>query len=359
MRGPRRVLLLALLACVVGGVFTWQLQARLKRERTFLRACAEGQIRTVRRLLDEDRSLARLRTSANLTPLHLAVDGYQLDAVEALLERGADPGARGNGNLTPLLCATQRGFSTPARQLLEAGAPVDEPDMDGWSPLHWAVCAGSEGLAGLLVHHGADPGRKDSSGRSPLDLALRMGPPSMLERLAPGRADREGIRMAPLQDLAARGRTRELQAAVRAVPSRICAQDAYGYNVLHWAYRERHDYLAENVDLSGNPYRNLATNQPGALGLTPLHFLVLGQSDSALTRCLDKPSANLEARDEDGQGPLHWALKLRDQAAVRRLVLAGADVNAEDHRHRTPLALARLYGLRDSLRLLEERGARE
>ncbi len=82
-------------------------------------------------------------------------------------------------------------------------------------------------------------------------------------------------------------------------------------------------------------------------GTTPLHQVVDPASPSLES---DYPStiaelvatgAHVDAHDEFGDTPLHWAAALSNPAAVKALIGTGADVNARGQADYTPLHCAR------------------
>ena len=64
-------------------------------------AAAVGRARGLEELLDAEPGLTRARSPAGTTALHLAARYDQRDAVELLLERGADPAAPDGDGRTP------------------------------------------------------------------------------------------------------------------------------------------------------------------------------------------------------------------------------------------------------------------
>ena len=91
------------------------------------------------------------------TPLHKAA--YYSGAPEvmkSIIGRGADVNARDKGNWTALHLATRNGHLEAVNILLDAGAELTVQDSKhGWTPLHLAVITGQMEAAKLLVAAGA------------------------------------------------------------------------------------------------------------------------------------------------------------------------------------------------------------
>jgi len=81
-----------------------------------------------------------------------------------------------------------------------------------------------------------------------------------------------------------------------------------------------------------------------------------GALDTAIGRAL-KDGSGLEARDRDGRTALMLATIANDVAAARRLIAAGADVNARDRIEDSPYLFAGAEGLDDILLLTLANGA--
>lgn len=74
------------------------------------------------------------RESAGWTPLHAAAWSGRIDAVEKLIEEGADVNARDEFGDTPLHAAVIQGREDVARLLISKGADPDAKDKSGWTP---------------------------------------------------------------------------------------------------------------------------------------------------------------------------------------------------------------------------------
>ncbi|XP_047101137.1 poly [ADP-ribose] polymerase tankyrase-1-like isoform X3 [Schistocerca piceifrons] len=116
------------------------------------------------------------------------VQAAQLGAVgqlRALIDAGADPGARGEWReFTALHWAAWRGDVEAARLLVGAGAAVDARDDDRRTPLHWAAHSGHAQVAAALLAAGADRGARAGDGRTALALARQNNHRRLVEMLS-------------------------------------------------------------------------------------------------------------------------------------------------------------------------------
>ncbi|MCZ4550351.1 ankyrin repeat domain-containing protein [Gordonia rubripertincta] len=85
--------------------------------------------------------------------------------------------------------------------------------------------------------------------------------------------------------------------------------------------------------------------------------ITMSTSPSPVPTSARAPDPALEIRDADGRTPLVVATKSRDTDAARRLILAGADVNAKDNLQDSAFLYAGAEGLDDILVLTLDHGA--
>lgn len=188
-------------------------------------ACGEGNIKTVRRLLDSGVNVDS-RNSQHFTSLMAAAIRGQAEVVELLLNRGADISLRDKGKFAgtaihkaitalqtgvehsylkdgewvtkdkgkPVECVrlllkfgadpndvrsdgnfpiiSAAGEAEVVRLLIDAGAEVNKEERDGGgTALHWAVLYENIEAVGLLLDAKADVSPVDEKGRTPLDIA--------------------------------------------------------------------------------------------------------------------------------------------------------------------------------------------
>ena len=113
----------------------------------------------------------------------LAAFNGQADALNQLLDAGANPNAQTRTGTSPLMLAVHGGQHECTRILLERGAKPSLATLEGYQPLHEAVARGDEIATQLLLKAGADPNAFDHRGRTALHEAARLGHPGILRLL--------------------------------------------------------------------------------------------------------------------------------------------------------------------------------
>ncbi|MDB5708635.1 MAG: ankyrin repeat protein [Sphingomonas bacterium] len=117
------------------------------------------------------------------TALHVAAAAHRPAMVRALIERGADVGARNRRGATPLHYAADGSPGAvrwnPADQaatialLIASGADPNATDKNDVTALHRAVRTRCAGAVAALLGGGADPRRTNGNGSTPAMLATR------------------------------------------------------------------------------------------------------------------------------------------------------------------------------------------
>src|SRR5262249_14534120 len=120
------------------------------------------------------------------TPLLLAAEVNNLDAIKALVEAGADPLIATEQGTTPLMMAAGAGTDVQrerapeeravaietAKFLVEHGADVNAAGQYGWTTLHAAAYQGMNDVIEYLVSKGAKIDQKDEFGQTALSISL-------------------------------------------------------------------------------------------------------------------------------------------------------------------------------------------
>jgi ankyrin repeat protein len=356
---------------------------------------------------DESANVARLflqlgmdvnaRDKHMATPLHLASAHGYCEVALALLDHGADVHAQNIDGQTPLhqvsLGSEYQGkdYHHLARLMLERGADVNARDKDQATPLHSACYMSKLETTRVLFFHGADIHARNVQGQTPLHIVSRgvhryydeQSEPDLVELLLSRGADvnaQDNDQATPflLACFFLKPRTAEKLfqngADVNAV--NIHSQNAWhllSQNQSYYYYRESTlarfgvFFLDNGVGVHGRDKDEK----------TPLHLACYyGQLDVAVM-LLDH-GAQVNASDIRGRTPLHqvtlgigncdytnadmesWELDEHLRRVIRlarRLLESGADVNAQNKEHETPLHLASRLRLHEMARLLLENGA--
>lgn len=146
-------------------------------------AARTGDADRLRAMLAEHPQLANMENGDGLTPLGYAAHYGSKEAVQALLEFGAEINATSHSRISFIpsntalhaAIAGERSMDV-IRLLLASGARTDIRDSNGHTCLHSAAFHDdSEALIWLLIEHGADPNAVGEQGETALSLAEERG----------------------------------------------------------------------------------------------------------------------------------------------------------------------------------------
>ncbi len=286
---------------------------------------------------------------------------YRLDIEEvrkALLE-GADPNERcsrtGRSTLNRaiggLLVADSMGTLLPQVEekvikilglLFNAGAKIRQDDS---TILHGPVIAGAKNVTQYLLEKGADCNGVDDRGNTPLTLAAEFRHPEIIELLKQYGAkplDKSMNTQITLISTARRGDFVSMKQALSS-GALVNGRNPAGETALTVAIRESHFMIVEELISSGAD-----PNLPGpyiGLGYSPLHLAVFKPRRSfeygaaaEIVRTLLKSGADVFSdKGYKRQTPLHIAVEMNNEIAVRLLIDAGAKVLTRDDDGKTPL----------------------
>jgi ankyrin repeat protein len=119
------------------------------------------------------------------TPLALAAEINNFEAIKVLVDGGADPLIPTESKTTPLMLAAGGGVDVvrprsakerataiqTVKFLVAHGAAINDAGQFGWTPLHAAAYQGLNDVIKYLVANGADLNAMDSFGQTPLSIA--------------------------------------------------------------------------------------------------------------------------------------------------------------------------------------------
>jgi ankyrin repeat protein len=227
----------------------------------------------------------------------------------ALLKKGADANARGAFGTPPLHWRVRVDDLEGAKRLLKAGADPNGLTERGVSPLSLAVANGNAEMVGLLLQAGADANHAEPTGETPLMMAAQVGVLAVVEQLLKH-------------------------------DSHVDVRDPnFGQTALMFAARAGHaDVVSALLAQGANP--NVATN----VGQTPAFIKPnsvpgFGYGVGIIRGGVPADRGRREPTP-GGMTPLLYAARHNHVEVARRLIAAGADVNAKEANGIWPLLMA-------------------
>lgn len=264
----------------------------------------------VRLLLEKGADVQR-KTKQGSTALTLSIQQGSAEITELLLAHGADPNViaitSGAGpqqlKFGPIHSAAAQGDVASIKTLLKHGADANLLDRLQRTALHWAVEGGHADAVHELIRAGANVDVQDSTGDTALMRALAKGRTDLASQLIEKGAD---VNLANLSN---------------DFPLLLCIKNRYNALI--------DPLLSKGADLS----------QKGPYGYTPLHVACGQLGGLDLVQRLIRHQAQVNARDNAGNTPLHYAAVSGAAEVIQLLLESGADPEAANAAKETPLAM--------------------
>ena len=138
-------------------------------------AAMTGQVAQINLLLQKAPNTLNAPSSFGTTPLFVAIQHGQAEAVKALIDANANLNLRLYGSYTPLLSALHEGNKEVIEQIIPHvnREQVNVSTEDKITPLMLACELNDPALVNTLIEKGADINAKDKQGYTALDTALR------------------------------------------------------------------------------------------------------------------------------------------------------------------------------------------
>ena len=320
-----------------------------------------------------------------LSFFHAACLRGNVPSIQLLLRNRADPHASYSPRASSCLHLAVAN-ETPAvleYLLKKVGLETDSIDCFGNTPLHDAAATRPDEFIESLLRHGADRSIENTRGQLPFHFAIANGQLKnnidilkrlMIDSKTLEKPDLDGVR--PLHAAARCGALSVVQWLMEEFVE-VDHVDDYGRTVLHMAAgspsTDSTDILAALLDGGSS---GLDVNAKDSADMTALHHVFYEYETSqqlqhdrfssldpavaaANARFLVQSGADLSARDNGGNTPLHLAAWRGIMEAVRLFLRHGADPNARDVNGLRPLELAEMEGVRELLEQAMEDGPPE
>lgn len=335
------------------------------------------------------------------SPLHYAAYSGHVPVTKLLLGRLAKVDTRSKDKTTPLHISIQAGMKYVTAVLVNNGADPNLQDSKGMTPLHYAVhkdtltnnkCPAkhTRDIVDFLLRKQADISISNNDGETPLHLALNSSVDQNIIKLlavqmkknnTPLKENRFGLSaihicrsVSSLQLLISAGASIDQLTADGRTCLHICSndfdcvqflvskgadktiKDKQGRIPLHSAVTQSRPCL-DTIKLLAGEYT--LVNAVDKNGMTPLHLLCLnkytvitmsdnkktikeqtiGSNNDPILEYLVNNGADVDAQNIIGQTPLHLALKHKLYDKATYLLINGANLDIDDHRHVTPRKL--------------------
>jgi ankyrin repeat protein len=292
-----------------------------KGETALFRAAECRKTAMVQYLLDKGASV-HMRNKDSETPLHKAVINKHNDILLMLLDKGADVNVADAEGKTPLHIAAKKGNNEAAQALLSRGAKVNAEDSKKRTPIFYALEQAEDSMVGFLIDVGADVNHKDEYGKTPLFIAASWGSLEAIKMLCKAGAN-------------------------------IHEKDIFGKKAILEAISSHkvdkiRFLLEKGADINGR-------DNDGETGL----FAVVAYRTIDELRDLIALGADPAIKDNTGRSILFKAINNKDKAILTYLVKeAGLNISEADKKGNTVMSLATAAGEAETIKLLQELGAK-
>ena len=269
-------------------------------------------------------------SSKGNTSLHAAVlGGCSKEALQKIIEYGADVNATNQLNQTALELASQKGDDDALNVLREAESTSSSVSIKGNTLLHAAVL-GDKNKQVLLsaIHHGADVNATNSENESALLLASRRGNLDIIHALLSSGADPtiasvEGNTW--LHYAVNGGCSIEVLTVIVGNGADVNATNNKNESALLLASQEGNlDTINILLESRADP------NITSAEGNTWLHYAVDGRCSKEVFQAIIDHGADVNSRNKDNVTALMVACKKRNSDAINVLLNAGANPRLAD-----------------------------
>lgn len=317
-------------------------------ETPLIAACGANHANVVFQLLNASARTTTQRHNDGWTALHLAAACNNIDMIRMLLESGADIEAKAkkSNNWTPIAIAAGLDAADAVQFLYDKGAHIESRGENGSTPLHAAAWNGAFYVSRLLIRLKASVETADSIGILPLSKAAMAGHLEILKLLlkaGPTTIDwQDKSEQTPLHHAASNGH-KDVVAYLLEMGAQIDIMDLNGETALHLASLCGHTAVAQLLLQAGSD-----PELPTKSKFSVMHMSSELEHSEFIEQLLRiVPNIEISPKDSMNSTPLHLAAMRGLSDTVRILLEFGADVTARNDNDDSPMHLAAVEGYKD------------
>ena len=311
--------------------------------------------------------------SNGMSALHHSVSWGNLEAAKLLSSNGATIDVKGPNDQTPLHLAAGASKEDLVALLIEQKADQNALDSTRKTPLHLSAARGDTKICNILLDHGAQPDLRDAHSKTAIQLAAGAGNVEVVELLRKhsnlkvtdhgsliafytavesGQVRtaesflNQGLSLKNLKadsykpaTLAAKSGSIAMLDLMISHKCRLKAKAPNDWTALHYACHLGSMPITQRLlekDLSGK-----ATTSKKE---TPLLLAVKAGHLALVELLLRNKSAALNTKDNEGQEPLHHAIRSGRSDIVHLLLSSNASISGENNYGWRPIHIACAYG---------------
>jgi len=154
-----------------------------KTDESIVAAAKNGDLKTVKTILEKNPSKIDVKNKNGYTALHWACMRAHWNVVKYLVEKGADLNVVGGDGGTQINWAVHHDNLEIVKLLVENGAKLNSQNQWGMTELHTAIWRGNINVVGFLLDQGSDPDIKTKEGWTAMHYAYRSGHDNIIEML--------------------------------------------------------------------------------------------------------------------------------------------------------------------------------